>query len=475
MRARLIITFFALIIVILCLMSIYIVQLLSDNLYETERSDMFAKANIISETVSSHWYDYSFSVIPKGNYNWLDDIVGGSLSGSNVRGILTDTSYTVIYDTNSESDLLGKILMRDTIQSAFSGEQAHTVMNSESGAQLLCVAVPITVDNSYTGVVYLTTSAEKINNTISSIRTSLLVFSLIICILVGLLSFAMSYAITSPLEGFIQVAKEISKGNFKKRMEVKGDSEIAQLSEAMNYMCAELEHFDERRRKFVSDASHELKTPMATIKLLCDSIVSTENPDIEMVKEFLNDLSDEVDRLTRIIESLLVLTKLDSSEDSLKPVMVDFGVMLKKIEKKLETIAVQRNITIHTEILTEDMQPIMVDYDKIWEAIYNIEDNAIKYSKIGSSIKVSAYIKGEHLIVEISDNGNGIPDEYKERIFERFYRLDDSRARDTGGTGLGLAIAKETVEMHGGKISVKDGENGGSIFIISLPYKIQSV
>ncbi len=471
LKFKMMAAYFALTFIILLVMCIYITELLSKNLYESEKGDMFAKANIISESISANWYDYSYEIVEDDSYNWLQDIVGGGLAGSDVRGILTDTSYTVIYDTNAEAGLMGKVLMRDSIKSALDGGQASDILKSDSGTELLCVAVPITVDEENMGAVYLTASTVKITSIISSVRTGMFVFAGVVCVLIAILSFLLSRALMSPLEGFIKVAREISKGNFSERMDVKGEGEVAQLSEAMNYMCAELEHLDERRRKFVSDASHELKTPMATIKLLCDSIVSTENPDMDMVKEFLNDLSDEIDRLTRLIESLLTLTKLDSSETVLKPVLVDFGVLLKKAEKSLLTMATKKSITLHTEILTDDMHPIMVDYDKIWEAVYNIIDNAIKYSKPESTVKISASATKDVLTVEISDNGDGIPDEYKERIFERFYRLDDSRARETGGTGLGLSIAKETVEMHNGSIKVLDNEAGGSTFVISLPYK----
>lgn len=455
----------------LLLMYIYISSILSANLYSSERNEMYEKAEIISDTVELNWYDYRYEIVKDNSYNWLDDIVGRSLSGSMVRGILTDMDNTVIYDTSKNENLAGEELVNEVLEKAISGENSHSLKKAEDGNKVLSVAVPINVDDEQTGVVYLTANTGKLEDIISSTHIGMIMFSLIILVLTGFLSIGISVIFTSPIEGFIEVAKEISKGNFKKRIEVKGEGEIAQLSESMNYMCAELEHLDERRRKFVSDASHELKTPMATIKLLCDSIVSTENPDIEMVKEFLNDLSDEIDRLTRLIDSLLTLTKLDSAEAEIKLVLVDFGILLKKIEKKLSAFATKRNIVLYTEILTDDMQPVLVDEDKIWEAVYNVIDNAIKYSKIGTAVKVTAQIDEEKLIVSVSDSGEGIPDEYKERVFERFYRLDDSRARDTGGTGLGLAIVKETVEMHNGSVRVVDNENGGSTFIIELPYK----
>ena len=258
--------------------------------------------------------------------------------------------------------------------------------------------------------------------------------------------------------------------NDSKKLSEKGYIEFSQLAETINSMGAELENIESNRRKFVSDASHELKTPLATIKLICDSLVSTDNPDPEMTKEFLNDLSDEVDRLSRIVERLLTLTKLDSGKNEPKFAPVDFIVMLNAIIKKLTPTANSKNIVLYSNFESASPEPINLDYDKMWEAIYNIVDNAIKYSPVGGFVKISLENTAKDVTVKIEDNGPGIPDSEKEKIFDRFYRLDDSRARDTGGTGLGLAIAKESVLLHNGEIYVESTEGIGSTFVVVLPY-----
>ena len=254
-------------------------------------------------------------------------------------------------------------------------------------------------------------------------------------------------------------------------MTVKGHDELAQMAEALNYMSSELQNLEENRKKFVSDVSHELKTPLATIKLICDSVVSANEPDPVMVRDFLGDLSDEVDRLTRIVERLLTLTRLDSGKSEPKMEPVDFVVMLNAIAKKLTPAANAKNIVLYTNIESENIKPILLDYDKIWEAVYNITDNAIKYSPEGGFVKISLEIDGQEAVVRVEDNGPGIPEQEREHIFERFDRLDDSRARETGGTGLGLAIAREAVQLHGGSITVARAGEAGSIFEIRLPYQ----
>lgn len=464
MRFTMIATYFGVILITLALMCVYIIGLLSDNLYSDESVTMFAKANIISQTLGDVWSNDLMEITEK-----FDRRVENCLAGTNIRGVVVNTSYTVLYDTNKESEMRGKIFMRDILKRALDGEQAQITSDTETGSKMISVAVPVGNGEEIIGGVYLAESVDSIASTVKSIRTSLIFFSALIVILIGMLSLGMSYVITSPLEEFRQVAGAISKGDFSKRVTVRGHNEMAQMGETLNYMCNELNLLEEKRRKFVSDASHELKTPMAGIKLICDSLVAAENPDIEMVKEFLGDMSDEVDRLTRIVERLLTLTRLDNGNSDLKLEETDIKSMLNQIVKKLSSIAQAKDIILYTDYSYNANEALLIDYDKIYEALYNIIDNAIKYSPEGGYVHVDVHSDSGNMIIMIEDNGPGIPEEERERIFERFYRLDDSRARDTGGTGLGLSITKEAILMHGGSVEVQQAASGGSIFIVKLP------
>lgn len=458
MRFRIAATCFIIILCTLFFMSVYVINMVKNSLIDDERTDMFMKANIISQIISEN------TQLNYNSYYEIERITAENLSGTGIRTVIVNPAYKVIYDSNSDNTADG-LFVRKIVHHSLCGEQMSDIKGIT-----LSVAVPV----SQGGAVYLEQDMESIERMVRHVRLSLIMFSVIICIFVTIFSAATSYLITSPLKDFIRAAREISKGNFKTRIAANGANEIAELAETMNYMCAELEHIDEKRKKFVSDASHELKTPMATIKLICDTIVSADKPDIAMVKDFLNDLSDEIDRLTRIVERLLRLTKIESGKEEFSPELADYGMLLKRIQGKIQPSATNKNITISSDIITEDMQPVFIDYDKIWEAIYNIADNAVKYSKAGGVVRIECYISGSELITRITDEGPGIPDEYKERIFERFYRIDDSRARNTGGTGLGLAISKEIIAMHNGRITVRDAENGGSVFEVALPYRTAS-
>lgn len=445
----------------LVLMSIYILSVLSDNLYENEEIRLFAKANIMADAVSSY--------MNSDNTHQMDEYATQLLAGTGIRGIVTNHAYVVMYDSNNE--LLGTVLLRDVITSASKGEQAKAVFKNEAKVNMMTVAVPVSQNRTeeIKGTVYLVRDMTEIDKTIGYVKWNMFLFSALICILVGFLSFGMSYIVTSPVDDFIEATSEISKGNFQKRVKVKGHNELSKLAVTINYMSSELGNLEENRRKFVSDASHELKTPLATIKLICDSVVSTENPDPEMIKDFLGDLSDEVDRLTRIVERLLKLTKLDCGKSLPAPEPTDVTMLLNAVIRKLTPNANAKKIVLYSDYKAENLAPVMLDYDKIYEAVYNLCDNAIKYTDEDGYVKIVLSKEGKNIVIAVEDNGPGIPPEEQEKIFDRFYRLDDSRARDTGGTGLGLAIAKESVILHGGKIELSSEVGVGSTFSIYLP------
>ena len=442
-------------------LSVYILGILADSFYSTEKVKLFAKANIVSGLISDT-EDITYET---------HESIKRTLLGSNIRCIVVGKDLRALFDSNSDSDIVGKIVIREAVNKCMSkGEETYVIGEGINGVKMLSVGVPLMTGTRTLGAVYLAESVSGAEAAVDDIRKNLIIFAVITSILVAMLSFVLSLMTTAPIDEFIAVSKEISKGNFSIRVKEKGTSELQEMAKALNYMSQELEDFEQNRKKFVSDVSHELKTPLATIKLICDSIVTTDNPEPDMVKEFLGDLSEEVDRLTRLVERLLTLTKMDANQKVKEATPVDFVVMLKAIERKLMPNANAKNIMLYDDFGDITLEPVMLDYDKIWEAIYNVTDNAIKYTQEGGYVRMGLGIKNQMLVVTVEDNGQGIPDSEKEHIFDRFYRLDDSRARDTGGTGLGLAIAREAVLLHGGEISVKDAKSGGSIFTITIPY-----
>jgi len=454
-------TYVAVILIAITLLSVYILGVLTESFYSTEKVKLFAKANIVSGLITD-----TENITDETKEN-----IAKTLYGSNMRCIVTGGDLRAVFDSNNDSDIVGKIVIREAINKCIvKGEETYVKTQGVNEINMLSVAVPIVSGARTAGAVYIAESIASADAAVGDIRRNLIIFAVITSILIAMLSLALSFMATAPIDNFIAVSKEISKGNFNVKAKEKGTSELVEMAKALNYMSQELEDFEQNRKKFVSDVSHELKTPLATIKLICDSIVTTENPEPSMVQDFLGDLSEEVDRLTRLVERLLTLTKMDANQKVKSAAPVDFTVMLKAILRKLAPNSHAKNIMLYDDLGDATLEPVMLDYDKIWEAVYNVTDNAIKYTPEGGFVRMGLGIKNQMIVVTVEDNGPGIPDGEKEHIFDRFYRLDDSRARDTGGTGLGLAIAKEAVMLHGGEISVKDGKGGGSIFTITIPY-----
>ena len=464
-RFTMLATYIAVTLITLILMCVYIIGVLSENLYSEQTIKLYAKANMLSQTAAEMWDSSDEDTL----YLRFEDITDRSLAGTNIRGVITNNSYTVLYDNNREANMIGKVFMRNVLKNALDGNQADSMFDSDSG-KTVTVSVPVYSEGEIIGGVYLAESVSAISDTVKTIRNSLIVFCMLIIFIICLISLGISYVLTQPFAQFTEVARAISKGDFSRRAAVKGMSEVAQMGRALNYMCDELNALDVKRKNFVSDVSHELKTPMAGIKLLCDSLVEAENPQIETIREFLNDMSEEIDRLTRLINRLLTLSRLDSSqaEDYSD---IDINALCAGVVRGLMKISLEKNINLSFENPQSGKSIISADYDKIYESVYNIVDNAIKYTPEGGCVAVRTKTEGGNCVIEIEDNGPGIPDDEKIKIFDRFYRLDDSRARDTGGTGLGLAISREAILMHNGTIEVTDAPETGSIFIITLPIR----
>lgn len=456
-------TYVAVTLITLVLMCVYILGILSDNLYSEKRTALYSKANIISQTASDMWDMRDENLMSLR----IQDITERQLAGTNIRGVVTNTTYNVLYDNNSESNMRSKVFMRDVLKRALDGEQANSAFAADSG-DTLTVSVPVEVSGEIVGGVYLAENVSSIGETVATIRTSLIVFCIVILFLSVLMSVGASYIFTQPISEFVEVAQAISRGDFSRRAKVHGLREITQMGEALNMMCDELNALDEKRKHFVSDVSHELKTPMAAIKLLCDSLVQADDPDMATVREFLGDMSGEIDRLTRLIDKLLTLSRLDAA-NKLNPGRVNISALCEGVMRSLKKIADEKNIRLSFDQTSDNEIYNVVDYDKLYESVYNIAENAIKYTPSGGRVVTRLRANDRVCVIEVEDTGSGIPDEEKTKVFERFYRLDDSRARDTGGTGLGLAITREAILLHGGTIEVVDGEFGGSRFIIRLP------
>ena len=223
---------------------------------------------------------------------------------------------------------------------------------------------------------------------------------------------------------------------------------------------------EEARRRFVSDASHELKTPLAGIRLLSDSILQTEDIDAATVREFVGAIVQETDRLTRITENLLRLTRLDSG--IVEPAQsVAVAPVIERVVRMLRLVADEKRVEL--TYLVEREQSVRAGVDDLHQIIYNLTENAIKYNRPGGFVRVTLGGTEDECVLRVEDNGIGIPEEDMPRVFDRFYRVDKMRSRAAGGTGLGLSIVADTVRRRGGSIAVSARAGGGTCFTVRLP------
>ncbi len=289
------------------------------------------------------------------------------------------------------------------------------------------------------------------------------------CILVIVVSIVFSGYITRPIKDLKSVALLISRGNLHQRIKVHGRNEMAELAETFNTMSEKLENLDRKRSEFVSNASHELKTPLSSMKILIESLLYQDGVDEKIYKEFLGDINNEIDRLTDVISGLLTLAKTDSETEALKIEKILLSELVYKSVAALKPIAREKDIMI-TYTVNNELE-IWCDAVKVMQAVMNLVDNAIKYTDPGGSVWVTLQKSGANAAIVIKDNGCGIPEADLPHLFDRFYRVDKARARETGGSGLGLYIARTIALLHGGSIDVQSEEGAGTVFTLYLPIK----
>ena len=239
------------------------------------------------------------------------------------------------------------------------------------------------------------------------------------------------------------------------------------MSDAFNKMLGRLKQLNDSREEFVSNVSHELKTPMTSMKVLADSLLAQENVPVELYQEFMGDIAREIDRENDIISDLLTLVKMDKTVQSLTIKQVHINELLETILKRLKPIAETKKI----EMILESFRPVSAEIDemKLTLAISNLVENAIKYNREEGWVRVSLNADHKYFYIKVMDSGIGIPKEDQDHIFERFYRVDKSHSREIGGTGLGLAIARNAVIMHRGSIKVYSSQGEGTTFTVRIP------
>ena len=378
------------------------------------------------------------------------------------RLIITDQSARVLYDSlNAEPDyyaLFPEILCAMEGNDVFFSQYHDGAIQSHA-------ATPIVSYKATLGCVYMMEYDTDQGILIKSLQHTVLRITLILEIVVILFSFVFSKTYSYRLRKIMNSMRIIQKGDYTHKLKLGGHDELSFLGDEFNDLTERLQTSEQKRSRFVSDASHELKTPLASIKLLTDSILQNDM-DMETVREFVGDIGNEADRLTRTTGKLLSLTKVDGqvSEDC---EIIKMAPTVERVIRMLSGIAQQNSITIEAD-LSED-SPVLILEDDLYQIAFNLIENGIKYNISGGKLTVHLLREEDNAILLVSDTGMGIPEDALSHIFERFYRVDKARSRATGGSGLGLAIVRAIVQRNRGEITVDTEVGKGTVFTVTFP------
>jgi len=381
------------------------------------------------------------------------------------RIVVVNRGGRVIYDTASQDNLLGRMSNIDALETALKGK---TVFRSRftKAAFISSAAVPVEDAGEIVGAVMLYEEDKNQANLIVSIQHRIAMVSIAICVFALLADIIMTRLLTKRIRTLAEMTKRVADGDYDQRFESTGGDEVAELGREFNELTERLAVTERRRRQFVSDASHELKTPIAAITLLSDSIVQNEDMDMETIREFVSDISHEANRMQRTTEELLDLSRLD--DDMPRHVeLINVERVVNEALLLLRPLAEQKSVTIDKD-LDEDCC-VLATEDDIYHIIFNLAENAIKYNVERGSVKIELHDKANQVELTVKDTGIGIPEDAREEIFSRFFRVDKARSREAGGSGLGLSIVHDAVLRHGGTVSVYENEPQGSCFVVRFP------
>lgn len=383
----------------------------------------------------------------------------------NGRILIMNKDLRIIKDTFGLAE--GKTNIAEEVLKAYEGE-TQSSYNRKKDYFILTFPIPGKGDiDTADGVLLMTASTERIALMGDKVSEQIAFFQIVILWLLAALGLFLAGFLMKPFIKLKKVLGVVADGNLEQDITVDTYKETKEISEAVSRTLEKLKAVDQSRQEFVSNVSHELKTPITSIRVLADSLMSMEDAPVELYREFLSDISDEIDRESKIIDDLLTLVRADKSGTELNVAPTNVNGLMEQILKRLRPIAKKRNI----ELVFESIREVSADVDevKLSLALSNLVENAIKYNQEEGWVHVTLDADHKFFYVKVADNGIGISQDEQDHVFERFYRVDKARSRETGGTGLGLSITKSIVLMHHGAIKLQSKEGEGATFTVRVP------
>ncbi len=393
----------------------------------------------------------------------IDQVLLQYAGERNGRVLIVDDEFVVLKDTLKKD--IGKTMLSDLVINCFEKEDGSYFDEKHGVLQL---ALPIYREKDVVGGAMLVSiPADRVTiNThkISREMDIVLLVLLFVCIIYAFLS---TYLMNRPFRRLGRSIQAVADGSQDELKIEETFSETEQISQSCRQMVDRLNALDESRQQFVSNVSHELKTPLTSMKVLSDAILLQEHAPEEMYREFMSDLSEEIERENKIINNLLTLVKMDKNSSSMEISQVGINDMVERVLKLLRPIAASCKV----DLTYESVRPVTAEIDetKLSLAIMNLVENAIKYNRKHGWVNVVLNADHQNFFLEIADSGRGIPEEDIPHIFERFYRVDKSRSDEVKGTGLGLAITRSIIKMHRGTVQVFSKEGEGTTITVKIP------
>ncbi len=428
-----------------------------DLMFEAKCSSMLSQASLYASSLSS------LNVLQSEEVGMVMELLNDrSLS----RVIVTDNTGRAVYDHVRElsGSEPGGVRSEDIALALEGNDVFRSVLRADAVSSRACI--PVMNRGSIIGSVFLYENDPEQAAQLANLRRSLLSITLgtsFVAVLVGLmLGLFMSRRTRRILEGI----RGIGSGRYDTRIEDRGRDELGDLSGEINLLADRLEQTERVRQRFVSDASHELKTPLAAITLLSDSIVQNDGMKMDTVREFVSDIGREAERLTRVTQQLQELTKLGSVRRELKE-DADLGRVAEEALKMLHPLAERSSVLLNSSLASGCI--VRANPDDLHQVIFNLVENAIKYNVPGGKVQVLLFRREDEVILMVDDTGEGVPPEKLDNIFDRFFRVDEARSGEQSGSGLGLAIVRDAVEKNGGAVRAANRREGGMRFEVSFP------
>ena len=444
-------------------MAALLTGLVSSNLYAQRTRQASLSAEKLAASVAPFFASADLEALEDPLHSAAADVGG--------RILLIDAEGKIQLDTLSI--LEGTRTSVPEAITVLSGQESqaygvHPLDPEEEEYAALCAAVMMH-DGEIIGAVLISTPVNELRQAIQTVEKQLMTVFIVVAAAALIAALIFAFTLTAPIKALTRTIRRMGKGDLSARVNVQASGELKDLADSYNAMAEKIENFDQSRSQFVQNASHELKTPLATMKILLENLIYQPDMPADLRAEFMQDMNHEIDRLSGIITDLLTLTQMDAQQTVLKLEQVDFTAPCEETLHALQPAAEKATLTISANLASGVM--LQADESKLSQVAYNLIDNAIKYTPEGGTVSISLNTDSRRAVLVVRDTGIGIPDADVAHIFDRFYRVDKARSRATGGTGLGLSIVRQMVQLHGGEISVESAADKGSAFTVTLPIR----